>query len=85
MKHLAAARSAVKDAGLDGVPRHAPLVELCYTLAGQMDSAGGEPSTRLTAAYLSALKDLRRAVDAQKSVGELSPRLRQLRAARGRS
>jgi hypothetical protein len=29
-----------------------------------MDAAGMEPSTRLTAAYLSALKDLNRAINA---------------------
>jgi hypothetical protein len=67
MKHLAAVRLAVEDAGLDHLPRRAPLIELCCTLAGQMDSAGQEPSTRLTAAYLSALKDLRRAADDKSS------------------
>lgn len=39
---------------------HKPLMELCRTLAAQMDHAGPDASTRLTAAYLSALKDLNR-------------------------
>lgn len=53
--------------GLDGsrLPsraEHAPLVALLRTLAAQMDAAGVDPSTRLVAAYLSALKDMRRAI-----------------------
>ena len=37
---------------------HAALVSLCRVLADQIDDAGDAVSTRLTAAYLSALKDL---------------------------
>ena len=42
---------------------HAAIVQLARTLADQMDAAGLEASSRVSAAYLSALKDLRRAVD----------------------
>lgn len=61
-KHSTALESAFKGAGLRLKATDKPLMELCRTLAAQMDEAGAEPSTRLTAAYLSALKDLRRAV-----------------------
>lgn len=62
--HLEAVEVSVTAAGsaLDG--RHAALLQLVRTLARQMDSAGGEPSTRLSAAYLSVLKDIGRAVAA---------------------
>ncbi len=59
--HSAAVAKALHESRLATMPAHAPLIELCRTLAAQMDAAGAEPSTRLTAAYLSALKDLRRA------------------------
>ena len=44
--------------------RHAALVELCRVLADQMDDAAGDagPSGRVVASYLSALKDLGRAL-----------------------
>jgi hypothetical protein len=43
--------------------RHAALVELCRVLADQMDAAGDAgPSGRVVASYLSALKDLGRAL-----------------------
>ena len=47
--------------------KHAALLALCRELAGQMDEAAYEagPSTRLSAAYLSALKDLGRALAAK--------------------
>jgi hypothetical protein len=64
VKHSAAVRSAVNDAGLEQVPRHAPPVALCCALAGQMDSARREPSTRLTAAP----PGLRRRVDVDEAV-----------------
>lgn len=41
--------------------RHAALVQLCRSLAVQLDTAGESASTRLTAAYLSALKDVDKA------------------------
>lgn len=62
MNHTDALRRTVKAAGLADSDRHAALVELAATLAAQMDAAGEEPSTRLAAAYLSALKDVSRAV-----------------------
>lgn len=43
--------------------RYAATVELARTLARQMDDAMPEPSTRLSAAYLSVLKDLAKAGD----------------------
>ena len=61
MKHAEAIEAAITECRLSTTPQFAPLLELCRTLAAQMDTAGAEPSTRLTAAYLSALKDLRRA------------------------
>lgn len=61
MKHLTAARRAAKAAGLTADDRCLPLLELVYTLARQMDAADGAPSSRLSAAYLSSLKDLNKA------------------------
>jgi hypothetical protein len=40
--------------------QHEALVGLCELLAEQIDDAGATASNRLTAAYLSALKDLGR-------------------------
>lgn len=42
--------------------RHAALVSLCRVTADQVDAAGAEVSSRLIASYLSALKDLDRAL-----------------------
>lgn len=58
--HLDAVEATITAAGnvLDG--RHTALLELVRTLAGQMDTAGADPSTRLSTAYLSTLKDLGR-------------------------
>lgn len=61
--------------------RHAALVELCRVLADQMDAAGDAgPSGRVVASYLSALKDLGRALGkaGPKSTGS---KLAHLRAA----
>ena len=41
-------------------PKHAALVALCRLLADQIDGSGAEATNRLTAAYLSALKDIER-------------------------
>lgn len=41
-------------------PASAAVVQLARLMASQVDAAGPAASTRLTAAYLSALKDLRR-------------------------
>ncbi|MBT2566570.1 hypothetical protein J7I84_08700 [Arthrobacter sp. ISL-85] len=62
--HLAAVEASITAAAdaLNG--RHAALLQLVRTLARQMDAAGADPSTRLSAAYLSALKDLGRVIAA---------------------
>lgn len=59
-KHQDAVEATITAAAgaIDG--RHTALLELVRTLAGQMDQAGADPSTRLSAAYLSTLKDLGR-------------------------
>lgn len=47
---------------------HAALLELCRSLADQVDAAGPDgPSSRLAAAYLSALKDLTRALNSERA------------------
>lgn len=80
--HSAALGAAFKGAGLRLKATDKPLMELCRTLAAQMDEAGPEPSTRLTAAYLSALKDLRRAV-AESTARQVKPgKLAEMRALR---
>ena len=45
--------------------RHAALVALCRVTADQVDQAGAEVSSRLIASYLSALKDIDRALGAK--------------------
>ena len=57
--NINALEAAIKGAGT-GIPAaYLPLLELCRALARQMDTASVEgPSSRLSAAYLSALKDL---------------------------
>ena len=44
--------------------RHAALVSLCRVTADQVDEAGAQVSSRLIASYLSALKDLDKALAA---------------------
>jgi hypothetical protein len=83
VKRLKAIEAAIKTSGLGAMEEHGPLLELCRTLAGQMDAAGMEPSTRLTAAYLSALKDFRRA-GAELPPRQEPGRLAELRELRGR-
>lgn len=55
--HSAAVSRLLRSTGLLHVPEEAPLVMLVKDLAKQMDHDGG---TRIAAAYLSALKDVRR-------------------------
>ena len=55
--HRRALTRTLRATGLVHVPEEAMLVELLRYLADEMDR---EPSTRITAAYLSAQKDLRR-------------------------
>lgn len=44
--------------------RHAALLALCRVTADQVDQAGADVSSRLIASYLSALKDLDKAIGA---------------------
>lgn len=61
-RHLVAVNRAIRAADLDEQGLDAPIVEFVRDLARQMDSVGPDgPSSRLTAAYLSATKDLTRA------------------------
>lgn len=65
--------------------KHAALLALCRELAGQMDDAetDGGPSTRLIAAYLSALKDLGRALAVPVEKERVGGKLSQLRGIQG--
>lgn len=60
--HSAAVTLMLTATGLLAVPDEAPLVMLVKTLAEQMDA--DPSSTRTQQAYLSALKDLRRVLNA---------------------
>ena len=82
MTHREALEEALEESGLRSRREHAALVALCRTLAVQMDDAAAGPSTRLTAAYLSALKDVRRAITELPPVRTAPNRLDQLRARR---
>jgi hypothetical protein len=82
MKHVEALDQAIEESRIDHARGYAPLIELCRTLAGQMDEAGKDPSTRLTAAYLSALKDFRRAVVQLPSIRREPSKLDLIRAER---
>lgn len=66
-------------------PSNAALVALAKTLAKQMDDAGGDASTRLSAAYLSALKDVHRVVTATKAPKAQSDKRAKLHALRSDS
>lgn len=65
----------------------AALLALCRALADQMDDAAENddegPSTRLSAAYLSALKDLQRALAREVEQKKTGGRLAHLRAIHG--
>lgn len=81
-KHQRAVASAVRSGEGVLTAAHAPLVELCKVLAVQMDAAGPDgPSARLAAAYLSALKDLTRALSGLRTPSTTS-KLARLRAVR---
>lgn len=64
--HVSALEATIAEVSALQTPRHAALVRLATTLAQQMDDSGGEPSTRLSAAYLSVLKDVGRVAAAEK-------------------
>ncbi len=80
--HRKAVEAAITASGHRLNSTHGPLLELCRTLSSQMDAAGEEPSTRLSAAYLSALKDLTRA-QAASSETPASGKVAKLRALHG--
>ena len=65
--------------------RHAALLALCRELARLMDDRGtdAEPSTRVIAAYLSALKDLGRALAVPEEKNRVGGKLSQLRVHSG--
>lgn len=65
--HLRAVNRAIRSAGAALTDLDDPLVETLRTLARQMDDSGPNPSTRLTAAYLSAQRDLARALSATRA------------------
>ncbi len=76
-----AVETAITAAGTKLGPCDKPLIELLRLLASQVDAAGPDPSTRLTAAYLSALKDFRRTItDTSTAPTPVNNRLAQLRA-----
>lgn len=56
-KNRAAFEVTFKASPLLSEPQHAALVALCRTLADELDTEGG---ARISAAYLSALKDVGR-------------------------
>lgn len=83
-RHSRAVQAAVKAGGGVLTDVHQPLIILCEELAAQMDAADGESSTRLSAAYLSALKDLGRAL-ANVRPQEAPDALAALKAKRGKT
>lgn len=58
--HRNAVTRMLRATGLANIPEEAPLVAYIKDLAKEMDE---EPSSRSKAAYLSALKDVRRVLD----------------------
>lgn len=81
MLHADALTAQVSAAPVLNEPAHAATLNLARTLAAQMDAAGADPSTRLSAAYLSVLKDLGR-IAATKSNAKSSEKSTRLRALR---
>lgn len=82
MSHLEALEQTLTAVGRPMTTTHRALAELGRTLAQQMDAAGADPSTRLSAAYLSALKDIGRVTVGSAAVSGRAQRLRELRGAR---
>ena len=62
MSHSEALERQLEAAGAVFQRRLSATVTLARALAAQLDAAGPEPSTRLSAAYLSVLKDINRAM-----------------------
>jgi len=63
--HRKAVMRMLRATGLVHVPEEAPLIELVKELADELDTEGG---ARNRQAYLSALKDLRRVINASTGV-----------------
>ena len=81
--HIRALNRTIAAAGAALTPRDDALIETLRTLARQMDDAGGNPGTRLTACYLSAQRDLARAMTAARGRQPAGPsQLQLLRAER---
>lgn len=81
MSHEKALERSIEGMSAQVGDQDAALLELCRTLARQMDAVA-EPSTRLTAAYLSALKDLGRISGKRPHKSTGRSRLDELRARR---
>ena len=72
--HIRTLNKTLAALNMDDDPRYCALVELARTLARQMDAAMPEPGTRLSAAYLSAVRNLMRiAPDDAKTTGHGNP------------
>jgi hypothetical protein len=80
--HRQAVEAALAHGRRSLTPTDEPLVQLVKVLAGQMDEADGEPSTRLAACYLSAVRALARRADAVREP-RTTGKLAQLRALSG--
>jgi hypothetical protein len=77
--HIRAVNRALKSAGAALTPTEDPLAETLRVLARQMDDAGGNPSTRLSMAYLSAQRDLARLLATERKPARGPNRLQLLR------
>ncbi len=81
LTHRAAVERSIATGNRTLTDAHAALLELVRTLADQVDAAGADgPSSRLAAAYLSALKDLTRALNGERKSTE-GGKLAELRTA----
>ena len=78
-KHLRAINRAIRAAGAAMGDTEDALAETLRTLARQMDDAGENPSTRLTAAYLSAQRDMARLLATERKPHRGPNRLQLLR------
>lgn len=77
-KHSDAVESAIAENRRKLTATDEPLLELCRTLAGQMD-ASSDPTAKLSASYLTAVRSLQARLDAlpeQEHRGSTLARLR---------
>lgn len=81
-KHIIAVEKAIRAAGDKLTDTDAPLLEALRVMARQMDGAGNDPSTRLTAAYLSAQRDFQRILATKRAAGPVRNPYDELRARR---